>query len=239
MSRISDNRNIGLHALYSSKNISHRDISIDNFYFIKDGSMATCELIDREHASITGRRSSGDEIRTGTMTFMACEVSDRGSDESTDGYVHRLHHDLESVLYMCVWLAFGYTPRKGPRDGQLLHGWRYGSWRHIFVHKDCFLMIARQTNEVIQGIPERIHGNKCYQLHAAFRVAFIKNAVDMANYMTDLSRIPMDMQAAWKEKNAEPLDHTVYTTFPVIMKALGEEAKACTKDCCVLSTSKS
>ena len=233
MSRITDNRNIGLHTLCSSKDILYREISIDNVCFIMDGVKVVCKLIDFDHASVPGQRSFGAEIWSGTMPFVAYEVLD----QSTNGYMHRLHHDLESVLYMCVWHAFGYTLKNVPRDKQPLNGWRSGSWDSIFLHKYMFLTDPHRAKNTIGAISDGTHRYKCFQLRTAFEVAFVKNDTELRNYMTDLLDVHMDMQAAWEEENAEPSKYAVYATFPAIMKELGEEAKACTEDCCVQTTS--
>ena len=175
------------------------------------------------------------EHRSGTVPFMAREVLD----QRTNGYVHRLHHDLESVLYMCVWHAYDYTLENVPRDRQTLNEWRCGSWQNILRVKSSFFKDADEANLIIGKIPDGTHLHKSRQLHAAFEIASVENNMKMSEYNHNLIRVRMDMQAAWIEKTAVPSTYAVYATFPAIMEMLGEEAKACTKDCCVLPTPKS
>ena len=160
-------------------------------------------------------------------------------DQNTEGYVHRLHHDLESVFYMCVWHAFDYTPKNGPRRGQLLYGWRSIACESILWRKVVFLTSRYQGKITLKPISNRTHRHKCYYLYSAFQSASVKSGDEIWNYFHVLYKVHKDMQAAWKKKNPCPSNYAVYVTFPVIMGMLGEEAKACTKDCCVRTTSES
>ena len=219
----------GLLALYSRERL-HWDIGISIVCFIMNSAKAICKLIDFDHSSLA-RQRSGAEHRSGTVPFMACEVLD----QSTNGYVHRLHHDLESVLYMCVWHAFGYTLMKGPRDRQPLNGWRTGSWDSILMHKSGFIKDEFEADRITLKISSNVHRRKCSQLRVAFEVAFEKNNTELKKYNRN---VDVDMWAA-REKNARPSKDAVYAIFPAIMKVLGEEVNACIEDCCVSPTSKS
>ena len=47
------------------------------------------------------------------------------------GHVHRLHHDFESVLYMCVWHVFGFSLDDVPYENHPIYGRRAGSWKNM------------------------------------------------------------------------------------------------------------
>lgn len=74
-----------LHTLYAEKELSVKGEVI-------------CQMITFDDVTYLGWQRSRDKHRSGSAPFMVCEIS--GQD--TKAYVHRLHHDLESALLICV-----------------------------------------------------------------------------------------------------------------------------------------
>ena len=86
-------------SLYLKGKILHRDISENNIIITgteKAGDVAGM-LIDLDLAKVLGSGRSGARHQTGTMEFMAIEV--------LQGIDHTYRHDLESFLYVQIWLC--------------------------------------------------------------------------------------------------------------------------------------
>lgn len=99
----------GHQSLYRS-GILHRDVSINNIMITfpdqprPDGLSGF--LIDLDLAvEMTDIVPSGARHRTGTMEFMAIAA--------LNGDVHTFRHDLESFLYVLVWICINYRPAVG------------------------------------------------------------------------------------------------------------------------------
>lgn len=109
------------------QNIMHRDISINNIMIASSGTGGY--LIDLDFAVLLSRDSiSGAPHRTGTVEFMAIEV--------LEGLPHAPRHDLESFLYVLIWM---FTKFPAPGDDSLkpdggiceVDLWGNGSFRYI------------------------------------------------------------------------------------------------------------
>ncbi|KAG6149295.1 hypothetical protein E4U37_006907 [Claviceps purpurea] len=102
--------------------ILHRDISINNI-IITDPSKADGYkgmLIDLDLAKNMNEGPSGARFRTGTIEFMAIGV--------LLGQQHTYRHDLESFLYVFIWLCFVYGSKgKGREPTDAIPGWSKGS----------------------------------------------------------------------------------------------------------------
>ncbi|KAG6091945.1 hypothetical protein E4U30_006127 [Claviceps sp. LM220 group G6] len=117
-------------SLYMDGKILHRDISINNI-IITDPAKANGKkgvLIDLDLAKNMDEGPSGARHRTGTIEFMAVGVL-RGEE-------HTYRHDLESFLYVLIWLCFVYgakghgtKPKNAPPD------WSKGSPAQISLNK--------------------------------------------------------------------------------------------------------
>lgn len=92
--------------------------------------------------------------RSGTAPFMAIESLDNSLFPE---YVHKLCHDLESILYASVWHGVGYRWKEGKClmiwDGHkkvdLLRGWREGSWKVVVKEKFDFLGCAADICDIL------------------------------------------------------------------------------------------
>ena len=98
-------------------------------------------LIDLDLAKVLGSGRSGARHQTGTMEFMAIEV--------LQGIDHTYRHDLESFLYVLIWLCArrGWDlcehPKGRPKES-VLTKWYSGSFKDIaeakrgYMHVDGF-----------------------------------------------------------------------------------------------------
>lgn len=86
-------------SLYRKGKILHRDISENNIIITdpKEADGFTGMLIDVDLAKEIGSGRSGARHQTGTMEFMAIQV--------LRGVAHTYRHDLESFLYVLLWIC--------------------------------------------------------------------------------------------------------------------------------------
>ena len=86
-------------SLYLKGNILHRDISENNIIITnsKETGGFAGMLIDLNLAKVLGSGRSDARHQTSTMEFMAIEV--------LRGVAHTYRHDLESFLYMLLWIC--------------------------------------------------------------------------------------------------------------------------------------
>lgn len=118
-------------SLYLKGGILHRDISSNNIIITnpeKSGGYMGM-LIDLDLAKERDSGPSGARHQTGTMQFMAIEVL-RGTD-------HTYRHDLESFLYVllwlcarCAWRSFCGSDETEPAES-ILRKWEIGSFKDI------------------------------------------------------------------------------------------------------------
>ena len=131
-------------SLFLVGKILHRDISEWNIITTKPAKAGGFEgmLIDLDLAISVGTRT-GARHMTGTMEFMAIEVLQRVD--------HTYRHDLESFLYVLLWICarrawergFGCKPKDQP-NRSVLRKWYTGDYAEIaqakrgFMHVDGF-----------------------------------------------------------------------------------------------------
>lgn len=117
-------------SLYTDGGILHRDISENNIIITDPGRADGFRgmLIDLDLAKEEGKGPGGARHRTGTMEFMAIEV--------LQGILHTYRHDLESFLYVLLWLcarrawALPGAPKR-PTAGHALSHWYTGTYDDI------------------------------------------------------------------------------------------------------------
>jgi serine/threonine protein kinase len=88
----------GYRWLYEVPKILHRDISLNNLMLRKEDGNIYAVLNDLDLAVNADVQSQSSKHRTGTKPFMAIDLL---SGEPT---VHMYRHDLESLLYVLVWI---------------------------------------------------------------------------------------------------------------------------------------
>ncbi|KAF9218530.1 hypothetical protein BS17DRAFT_791204 [Gyrodon lividus] len=89
--------------------IHHRDVSCENlmYYMTDKGVMGV--LNDFDLASVRGDGRSGNE-RTGTIPFMAIELLE--PDGQSGRVDHTYRHDMESFIWVFIWICFQYSDGK-------------------------------------------------------------------------------------------------------------------------------
>lgn len=105
----------------------HRDVSPNNLIITDHGKPEQCHgvLIDLDLAKELVKGRSGAHHLTGTKPFMAIDVLRRQD--------HTYRHDLESVLYVLLWLCAvqawhnGLGDPSGPPPRNMLDKWKNGS----------------------------------------------------------------------------------------------------------------
>ncbi|THV01024.1 hypothetical protein K435DRAFT_793628 [Dendrothele bispora CBS 962.96] len=105
--------------LYDHARILHRDISIHNIMFRKDGDEIFGVLNDLDLSSpLTNRPSATSKHRTGTRPFMAHQLQ-----HPTKKVTPLYRHDLESLFYVMLCLTCRYT-----LDGHEIRSAPYEDW---------------------------------------------------------------------------------------------------------------
>ncbi|KAF8808704.1 hypothetical protein BYT27DRAFT_7337683 [Phlegmacium glaucopus] len=105
-----------LKCLYERHQMLHRDISPNNLMLIRpnlEGEVRHGLLIDFDYAALIkalGSRAISAGFRTGTPPFMAIDLM-LHRDEPDKPFCHELRHDLESILYVILWIC---TSMDGP-----------------------------------------------------------------------------------------------------------------------------
>ena len=143
-------------SLYLKGKILHRDISENNI-IITDPEKAngfTGMLIDMDLAKEVGSGRSGARHQTGTMEFMAIEVLRK--------VAHTYRHDLESFLYVLLWIC---ARRAWEREFQcdsadrptrnILKTWYTGDYDDIAHAKQGF-MYADGLGKILDGFPRAL-----------------------------------------------------------------------------------
>ena len=159
---------------------------------------------------------------------MACEVLDK----DLEGYVHRLHHDLESVLYMCVWHVFGFSLDVIPDESHIINRWRAGSWSSMLESKGYFISDSTYGNMILNSVSDETHKDNCKRLRRAFDSAARENIDVLAAHELKRDSIDLDKRVAWDKAKPAPGRYARYATFPSIMKQFGEEVMVCTEYWC-------
>src|SRR3954453_12787458 len=105
------------HRSLQSRRILHRDISINNImgYVDLDATSSQTDhgfLIDLDFAvDIDRLQASGAPHRTGTLDFIAIAV--------LEGKSHSFRHDLESFLYVLIYMCFYFDFPQQPSEGRV------------------------------------------------------------------------------------------------------------------------
>ena len=85
--------------LFEHAGILHRDINLDSMMLRREGHNVYGVLNDMDLAVSVGVTSASSKQRTGTKPFMAIDLL------RPDPPVHIYRHDLESMLYVLVWIT--------------------------------------------------------------------------------------------------------------------------------------
>ncbi|KAK7433990.1 hypothetical protein VKT23_020454 [Stygiomarasmius scandens] len=109
----------------------HRDISVNNLYWSQDGFGL---LSDLEYAKRKSDAVAHDDVRTGTIQFIASEVArctylfyfeDPEPGEEELIFSHNDLHDLESLYWILVWILLHREDLANPLDSNLRQSREY------------------------------------------------------------------------------------------------------------------
>lgn len=153
--------------------ILHGDISINNIIITqpnKENNLFEGMLIDLDMAKAVSEKTDISQgHRTGTIEFMAYEV--------LLGKAHTYIHDLESFLYVLIWLCsqdgwdkWQANPKAEPR-GNFVNDWRVGSLEEIATERRAALVDIEKFDELLSRFPEFLAPVKkvCRQLRYALQ----------------------------------------------------------------------
>ncbi|CAK7268910.1 hypothetical protein SEPCBS57363_003330 [Sporothrix epigloea] len=156
-------------SLYTTGGILHRDISPNNI-IITDPAVSggyRGMLIDLDMAKVLGSGRSGARNLTGTIQFMAVEVL-QGAD-------HTYRHDLESFLYVLLWMCarqswhngFPAQDEKAP-PASYLRRWEIGSLYDLAANKQGDMTIGG-VRRIMSEFPASLNGVKplCLKLRSS------------------------------------------------------------------------
>lgn len=141
----------GHKSLVQEGNILHRDISVNNLIITdaEDENDPKRMLIDLDSAQELDKGSSGARHRTRTMEFMAVEV--------LNGPVrHTYRHDLESFLYVFLWVVIGSRQESLPRNSKL-RSWYTGTYTTISLIKRGHMT---EINDITAEFPSEFEDEK-------------------------------------------------------------------------------
>ena len=134
----------------NKKQIRHRDISMFNIMYHREGEEVVAVLIDFDLATYPPfDKDPTSEHRTGTAPFMAFELLNDSKCE------HTLQHDLESCMHCILWHGAGYSNFKKsngevlkdyPRAMSFFRDWRVGSWKEMALAKLGFYTTTSATD---------------------------------------------------------------------------------------------
>ncbi|CAE6436339.1 unnamed protein product [Rhizoctonia solani] len=164
-----------IHELYAKAKILHRDVSVNNLMVKKDNP-AEGVLIDLDLGHTVpedGKQPGPTSLhRTGTLPFMALDLL-HGQSE----YPHYHRHDLESFVYVLVWIVGKYEAGVEV-DRNLFRSWCEGNWSTIASDKLAFLEFSghyasfkpTSTFHVLEMLIYELR-NTIGEAHANFRKA--------------------------------------------------------------------
>lgn len=137
-------------SLYTQGGILHRDISPDNIIITKPEVANGCKgmLIDLDNAKIMGDEPSGAHHITGTKPFISINV--------LRGFDHTYRNDLESFLYVLIWMgarSAWATKPKGAPSISMLCDWEIGSCVHVADNKDGHIASAYLFERILMEFP--------------------------------------------------------------------------------------
>lgn len=144
-------------SLYITGDILHRDISPNNIIMTdpKSADGFKGNLIDLDMAKVRGDGPSGARQITGTVQFMAIEVL-----RQVD---HTYRHDLESFLYVLIWLCArqswsnGFSGKDEQTPGtSLLDRWGNGNLKHIALNKKGDMSSQDTLGDLMDQFPESL-----------------------------------------------------------------------------------
>jgi serine/threonine protein kinase len=162
--------------LFAKGNILHRNLSLQDFlcYKAPDGWNALLNDFDLAiHTSNGPSRLSASKHRAGTPPYMARELL--FSEPLSVAVAHVYTHELESLFYLLLFIALGYTG--SIPDGDTLKGFRSQTWMYMAEQKDLFFTSAAFRKQKLHQVritvmlypPSLIYSKGCRETCLLYR----------------------------------------------------------------------
>ncbi|SZF00785.1 unnamed protein product [Blumeria hordei] len=154
---------IKLHrSLVVDAKILHCNISVNNILLtgIEKNDKLSGILIGLDLATSIkiGKFQEKDRVMRGTKQFIALDILENSYDMTSPVVTHTYRHDLESFLYVLVWICVKCGWKKGTNPhGDFLLKWYTGTVREI--HRNKFDYIKRDSLDVILSEFSPMFGN--------------------------------------------------------------------------------
>ncbi|KAI6138070.1 hypothetical protein BKA82DRAFT_4250151 [Pisolithus tinctorius] len=119
--------------------IHHRDVSCGNLMYYRVGGKVMGVLNDYDLSSLASSANPLSNKRTGTIPFMAIDLL---KEDGQDGKVKHLYrHDMESLIYVFIWISLQYKDGKPLNPGPL-DSWAKVDARGFAAKKMSFLFVG-------------------------------------------------------------------------------------------------
>ncbi|KIN94639.1 hypothetical protein M404DRAFT_1008200, partial [Pisolithus tinctorius Marx 270] len=125
--------------------IHHHDVSSGNLMYYRVDSKVMGVLNDYDLSSLTSSANPLGNERTGTILFMAIDLLE---EDGQDGRVEHLYrHDMESFIYVFIWISLQYKDGKSLNPGPL-DSWAKVDARESAMKKICFLTSTEVPEDI-------------------------------------------------------------------------------------------
>ncbi|KAI0791867.1 hypothetical protein C8Q75DRAFT_57911 [Abortiporus biennis] len=210
--------------------VVHRNLSISSLMYDPTRSHDGKPYIVLADLDMADSLNSKDcsPIRAGALPFMACDILDKPHRP------YHLRHDLESALYIAIWIVVNYPIITGNKEEQkakrdILKHWEEGNLTTIFEAKIKFM---NEYSEFERITDTRSSGFKPYgpwlkEIWEVFRTSYyqaktkIEEGREYQQYQARAYGLPLDESSDIFPAGDETLNDTV--TLSLIKAAMAKE----------------
>lgn len=147
-----------------------------------EGVLIDLNLAHEEKPKDVGEQKPISLHRTGTLPFMALDLI-----HDMDDYPHYHRHDLESFVYVLIWIAGRYNDGL-EADKEMFNDWCEGSWKSIYNDKVTFLTFGGSYAEFTPNCSYGFLRHPLFQLRKTVDAAHAKVR---KNYSLTLTELPL------------------------------------------------
>ncbi|KAF8838071.1 hypothetical protein BDN67DRAFT_955720 [Paxillus ammoniavirescens] len=197
--------------------IHHRDVSCENLMYYRRNGEVTGVLNDYDLASLASSHKPLGKERTGTMPFMAIDLLDA---DGQDGKVKHLYrHDMESFIWVFVWICHQF------KDGKLRSQGPLDAWAKV----DASGCVDKKTRFLAAALPREV-AHRELVLSVVFFLKLRLRDRDDSNQLLDLAQTQLmrssNLTAAALRQRVETLntnlvEHSDDAVFREFATAIG------------------